>query len=325
MSEMTFIAGNGFDSCHASCILPLGGGRALCVCFAGSREGADDVGIWLSAREGGAWSAPRRIAKVSGIAHWNPVLFKCVEGVRLVFKVGRDIHSWRSMTMLSRDGGDTWSQPHGYACDPAGGPVRSHPIELANGALLAPCSDEGCRWRPRVDISHDGGETFHRLSDIPIELANSASPCFIAGRGAIQPTLWESMPGHVHALLRTSAGRIFRADSQDSGRTWCTAYPTDMFNNNSGIDIVRDGDGTLYLALNPVRGDFAARTPLCVYKSADGGDSFQPFRTLESMLTDGVTGRAAEFSYPSIAICEGELWVSYTYCRRAIAVWHEKL
>lgn len=325
MSTLIFTAGIHFPSCHASCLLPLADGRLLVAYFAGAHEKADDVGIWLSEYDGAVWLEPRLIAKVSDEPHWNPVLFPVAEGVRIVFKVGREIRAWRSMTMLSRDGGHTWSAPHGYPANPAGGPVRSHPLRLTGGALLAPNSDEDGPWRPRVDISHDEGRTFVRLADIPVNLSAPEEPGFIAGRGAIQPTLWESAPGQVHALLRTSGGYIFRSDSADGGRSWTTARPTALPNNNSGIDVVRAPDGRLFLVCNPVSGDFAARTPLCVYMSADGGESFQPWATLEDALTDPLTGHVAEFSYPSAAIADGRLLVSYTHNRSSIAVWERAI
>ena len=86
--------------------------------------------------------------------------------------------------------------------------MRSHPIRLSSGAWLAPNSDEDGAWRPRVDVSHDEGETFERLSDIPLNTTDEAAPDYLPGLGAIQPTLWESAPGHVHALLRTTGGYV---------------------------------------------------------------------------------------------------------------------
>lgn len=321
MSILVFEPGRFFPQCHASCILPTSDGRILIAYFAGAHEKADDVGIFLSEYDGARWLEPRCIAKICNEPHWNPVLFNTADGIRLVFKVGREISAWRSMTMLSRDGGRTWSSAHGYGDNPAGGPVRSHPIRLSNGALLAPNSDEAGAWRPRVDISYDEGETFLRLSDIPINSSDAAAPDFIPGQGAIQPTLWESAPGHVHALLRTSGGCIYRADSGDFGRTWSRARKTDMPNNNSGIDVAKAPDGRLFLALNPVGGNWAARTPLSVYVSMDGGESFAPFAVLEDALIDKATGKSAEFSYPSLYVMGDRLLASYTFNRRAVAFW----
>lgn len=321
MSDLMFEPLCFFPQCHANCLLPLDDGRILCVYFAGTAEKNPDVGIWLSEWNGKTWIPPRLIVKVSNEAHWNPVLFPVRDGIRLVFKVGPMVKSWRSYTMLSQDGGKTWGDLHGYPQNPAGGPVRSKPIRLANGALLAPNSDEVTDWLPRVDISYDEGETFEFFAPIPVNLTDPDAPNYITGRGAIQPTLWESKPGHVHALLRTSCGQIYRSDSRDSGRTWCQAYSTGFPNNNSGIDVIQDKTGRLFLCCNPVSGDFVARTPISIYFSSDQGKNFQLFTILDDEPLNPFTGATAEFSYPSLAIRGNQLHAAYTHQRRSIAHW----
>lgn len=309
-----------FPECHASTVLPLENGRVLCVYFAGSREGADDVGIWLSVRENGAWRRPRRIAKVNDTAHWNPVIFAADDGIRVVFRVGRTIPGWVSYTMVSADGGETWSEPVPLGADnPAGGPVRNKPIRLADGRMLAPNSDESAEaWLPRVDESTDGGRTFHRLAPIPLNRTDETAPDFMPGAGAIQPTLWESAPGRVHALLRTQAGRVYRSDSEDGGRAWSTAYPTALPNNNSGIDLADTGRA-LYLVLNPTTGAWGPRTPLVVMKSTDNGETFEDFATLADDPIDDRHGREGQFCYPAIVARNGRLHITYTHNRKSIA------
>lgn len=309
-----------FAESHASTVLPLADGRVLCVYFAGSREGADDVGIWLSVREGGVWKRPRRIAKVNDTAHWNPVIFQADDGIRVVFRVGRTIPGWVSYTMRTADGGETWSEPVPLGAEnPAGGPVRNKPIRLTDGRMLAPNSDESAEaWLPRVDESTDGGHTFHRLAPIPLNRTDEAAPDFMPGIGAIQPTLWESAPNRVHALLRTQAGRIYRSDSEDGGRTWLTAYPTALPHNNSGIDLAGDGK-TLYLVLNPTTGTWGPRTPLVVMRSTDNGASFEDFATLADDPIDDRHGREGQFCYPAVAVRDGRLHITYTHNRKSIA------
>ncbi len=314
-----------FPQCHASCILPLDDGRILCVYFAGSHEKADDVGIWMSELASSVWVPPRLIAKINDEPHWNPVIFPVKNGIRIVFKTGKEIPHWRSHTMLSQDGGRTWSAPSPYTDNPAGGPVRSKPIRLSSGELLAPNSDEDGAWVPRVDFSVNEGVTFERRAQIPINLVFPDRPDYIRGRGAIQPALWESEPGHVHALLRTSSGFVFRSDSTNGGRTWTRAYPLDVPNNNSGIDVVQSADGRLFLALNPTSGDFVKRTPLCIYASTDQGRTFHPFVTVSDEQIDEFTGESAEFSYPSLVLSGQTLHLSYTYNRKSIAYWKCRL
>ena len=327
--EFLFAEGAYFPSCHASTVLPLDDGIVLAAYFAGERESADDVGICLSRRADGVWEAPVRIAKVSDSAHWNPVLMPIPGGVRIIFKVGRRIPQWRSWTSVSMDAGLNWTDPEpcpGF--DAASGPVRSKPLYLADGSLLAPNSVETeAAWRPRIDTSFNYGESFPVTSWIPMDKAPegaSAGEHVITGKGAIQPTLWESEPGHIHALLRTTQGHIFRSDSADYGRSWCKAYNTGLPNNNSGIDIAQL-DGRLYLAMNPVSGNWADRTPLVIMVSGDNGRTFAHFVTLEDIKDDPAVEApshnrrcSAEFSYPAIVAKDGRLHVTYTYLRRRI-------
>jgi len=60
-------------------------------------------------------------------------------------------------------------------------------------------------------------------------------------------------------LTRSNAGSIYRSDSQDNGQIWSPAYPTELPNNNSGIDLVRLDDSSLILAYNPKK--LGARDP----------------------------------------------------------------
>lgn len=310
-----FEEGAFFPECHASCVLSTADG-VMAVYFAGTHEKHDDVGIFLSVKTAEGWNAPRRIAKVAPVPHWNPVIFEIEGGVRLVFKVGSEICSWHSWHMESYDGGATWTRPmpYGAAC----GPVRSKPIALSNGELLAPNSTETREdWLTRVDVSTDEGASFIKRADIALNRDDPAAPDYLAGLGAIQPTLWESAPGHVHAFLRTTAGRIYRADSADYGHTFTRAYPTDLPNNNSGIDVASVGSD-LYLAMNPVMGNWAERTPLVILKSTDNGAHFALFRVVADECFDDTRGQAAEFSYPSLAADGEALHITFTSMRRTI-------
>ncbi len=319
--ELLFRYDDFFKECHASTVLPLDNGNILVTYFAGVKESTDDVAIYLSEYAQGSWKAPRLIAKVKEEAHWNPVIYRAEDGIRIVFKVGKKIPTWESYSMLSTDEGTTWSKPCKFSQNNvAGGPVRNKPIWLSNGSMLAPNSDETQeRWSPRIDISTDGGVTFEKNAIIPVNTDNSKDEnTYMMGLGAIQPTLWESTPGHVHALLRTTSGYIFRSDSSDFGKTWCTAYKTELPNNNSGIDLVKHKDD-LYLVMNPVTGDWAPRTPIVLMRSSDNGHTFENFRTLENTLLDDAHQRMSEFSYPAIVAKDNNLFITFTYQRKSIA------
>lgn len=305
-----------FQSCHASSVAQLPDGSIFCVWFAGSSEGAEDVGIWGSWRKDGVWSAPRLITGQKGLPHWNPVLFVRPDGsIELFYKVGRFIPSWSTLFLISRDCGKTWSAPRELVEGDVGGrgPVRNHLLVLSNGRWLAPASLEEGEWRCFADYSDDGGESWHKSKEITTGLPDDLPVSERRGRGVIQPALWESEPGCAHMLMRSSEGRIYRSDSRDYGTTWCPAYATELPNNNSGICLTRTPDGRLYLVYNPVGINRGPRTPLKLACSGDNGASWEDRFTLEDA--------PGEYSYPDIVFASGSLLVTYTYQRKNIAFW----
>lgn len=300
-----------FDACHASTLAALPGGRLVCAWFAGTKEGAGDVAIWLSRFEG-TWSVPERVAKVNETAHWNPVLFTPGDGrLYLFFKVGPEIAEWQTWWMTSEDGGVSWSRPVELVSGDRGGrgPVRTKPIVLSDRAWLAGASTEKGTWRPFADRSEDAGRTWRRSAGFAFDRRS------IKVSGGIQPALWESSPGHVHALMRTAAGVIVRSDSTDGGRTWSPVRRTPLPNNNSGIDVLKRGD-LLYLVLNPVRQNWGPRTPLSLAVSADNGETWRILAHLEAD-----SKAEAEYSYPAVVGMPDGVAISYTWNRQRIRVW----
>ncbi len=304
-------------NCHASTVLPLDDGSVIAAWFGGSKEGNDDVDIFYSVRNEDGFQPPKQISAGANLPHWNPVLFRHNDGrISLFFKVGKKIPKWKTYRCISEDGGLTFSQPEELVPgDRSGGrgPVKNKCIRLSGGRILAPASAENRGWNCFVDISDDDGMTFRKSGII------KAGPCFPLTNKAngyspnripmIQPTLWESEPGKVHMFTRTSLGRIYRSDSDDSGETWCEAYPTELPNNNSGIDAVFTPDGLLYLVSNPVGENWGERSPLTLQVSSDNGRSFTTAAILEEEKKD------SEFSYPAIVYKDGFLHITYTWER----------
>ncbi len=300
-----------FQSCHASTLALTSDDQLHAAWFGGSGEGQPDVAIWGASYRSGLWSEPRRLASEEGLPHWNPVLFTTPEDrLYLFYKVGHTIPHWQTRIMSSVDQGASWTSARELVAGDVGGrgPVRSRPIILSDGHWLAPASLEGKNWHCFVDRSADQGRSWQ--ASAPIRLDSPPQ-----GKGTIQPTLWESRPGHVHMLMRSSERRVYRSDSNDGGRTWSPAHPTSLPNNNSGIDVAQWSDGSLFLAYNPVAENWGARTPLVLALSTDNGGSWHPVFTLED--------QPGEYSYPTLLTGHhGSLFVSYTWQRRSIVVWH---
>lgn len=306
--------------CHASTVLPMPDGTVVAAWFGGTKEKAEDVDIWYSRRVNGEWSKPAFVSAGRTLPHWNPVLFLEKDGtVALYFKVGHKIRSWRTFVARSTDGGVTFGTPEELVKGDVGGrgPVKNKIIRLSDGRLLAPMSTEKKGWHCYTDTSLDEGKTWEKSRRIETE---PAVPYLNADNGfsrnatpMIQPTLWESAPGTVHMLTRTAKGKIYRSDSADYGRTWCRAYPTELPNNNSGIDLDKDDNGDLWLVSNPVGENHGARTPLTLQHSADNGKTWETVLTFES--------EPGEYSYPAIKYYNGVLYITYTNKRRFISYW----
>ena len=312
-----------FKMCHASNLLRLKDGNVLTVFFAGTHEGEKDTAIYSCRALEGESSAPKLIAR-SDEAHWNPVLFLPDESndteIVLFFKVGNIIASWRTMVTRSHDGGISWETPWELVAGDKGGrgPVRNKPIRSSSGAILCPASLEDGVWRSFIDISTDELASLHKSNEIFYMQDGAFSPKnkdievslqSFAGKGIIQPTLWEDSLG-IHALMRSTFGKIIRADSIDGGRTFNTPYPIEMPNNNSGIDAAYLNN-KLYLVCNPVNGNWAKRTPIALFSSDDG------IRFKEEAVLDSIDG---EFSYPCVRAFKNNLYISYTYLRKNIVI-----
>jgi len=300
-----------FKECHASTLVSLDDGNFLVAWFGGTKEKDPDVAIWMSKGKPGNWSAPRQIMKIRQDAHWNPVLFKDEKGtVYLYFKVGKEIPVWETWVTHSTDGGVNWSQPEELVTGDKGGrgPVRNKPVILSDGSWIAGASHEEGLWEVFIDRSEDNGKTWQATPYIALDRNG------FTGKGVIQPTLWESAPGKVHLLVRSTNGKIYRSDSDDYGKTWRAFYATDMPNNNSGIDLVKLADGTLVLAYNPVSGNWASRSALNLAVSYDNGLTWP-----QQFVVENDADTRAEYSYPAIIANGNCVTLTYTWKRQRIA------
>ena len=312
---------------HASTLARVGD-ESLLAWFGGTQEGHEDVDIYMTRISERGYSKPIMVAGQAHCPHWNPVLYANGNRIDLFYKVGHEIPDWHTRHAVSLDGGNSFAPPKTLVVGDVGGrgPVRNKPIRLNSGRVLAPASIEaGSAWDAFVDITSEEFTEFARSASVPLWRGNEDAPhCeggfapqHVHGKGEIQPTLWQSEDQSVHMLLRSTEGYILRSDSFDEGNSWCPAYSIGLPNNNSGIDLARMEDGLLALVLNPVQGNWAARTPLSLYISQDDGQSFVPLMNFE--VTSG------EYSYPAIVTEGKRLFLSYTWKRTHIAYWQIEL
>lgn len=302
-----------FAQGHASTVVKAGPDTYLVAWFGGTHEKHPDVGIWMSRGNGKEWSSPVEVAKVREHAHWNPVLFKSTANeITLFFKVGETIDDWETWYMTSIDQGQTWTKPRELVKGDKGGrgPVRNKPIRLSNGVLIAGASNEKNKvWNAFVDRSEDNGKTWKATPFLAVDRKD------ITGEGIIQPTLWESTPGTVHMLLRSSGGYICRSDSRDYGKTWSKVYKTSLPNPNSGIDLVKLSNGKLALVYNPDNKNWGDRSPIKLAISSDNGITWPQQIDIETGASD------EEFSYPAIVASGDTVSITYTWKRQNISFW----
>lgn len=297
-----------FAECHASSLAETPQG-IVATWFGGTKEKHEDVGIWCARQNASRWTEP--IEVVNSLWHdgkrypcWNPVLFQPKSGALFLFyKVGPDPKTWWGMVMASDDDGQTWS-PSERLAEGILGAIKNKPIELENGDLLAPSSDETNGWTVHMERSGDQGQTWTRTK--PLNDPHVFD--------AIQPTILKHRDGHLQALCRTKQAIITELWSEDNGHSWTEMKATHLPNNNSGFDAVTLEDGRHVLIYNHVatpEGEWGgARTPLNVAISDDG-------KTWEDVMV--LEDEAGEYSYPAIIqSADGRIHMSYTWKRKKI-------
>jgi predicted neuraminidase len=294
------------ESAHASTIVETRNGL-VAAWFGGTREGANDVGIWVSRYAAGRWTPPVEAAtgiEPDGTRYpcWNPVLFDMADALTLFYKVGPNPRSWWGMVRTSKDHGRTWSAGRRLP-DQVLGPIKNKPIRLTDGAIVSPSSTESperpSRWRVHFERSIDSGRTW--------TLARPPASADGAQIDAIQPSILTHPGGRLQALGRTRSGRIFETWSHDAGKTWSPLALTSLPNPNAGTDAVTLRDGRHVIVYNHTA---EGRSPLNVAVSGDGR-TWQPALVLES--------GPGEYSYPAvIQTSNGSVHVTYTWKRLRI-------
>src|SRR5688572_23234067 len=293
-----------FASAHASTIVETRDGLAA-AWFGGTREGAADVGIWLSRRVGGAWTPPVEVAtgvQTDGTRFptWNPVLFELRTGeLTLFYKVGPNPREWWGMARTSSDAGRTWSDARRLP-DGILGPVKNKPVRLPDGTIISPSSTETPQtpstWRVHFERSRDGGATWS------VSRPANGSPI-----DAIQPSILTHADGRLQAVGRSRSGRVFETWSNDRGQTWTAVTLTELPNPSAGTDAVTLKDRRHLLVYNHTA---KGRTPLNVAVTRDG-HKWEAALVLES--------EPGEYSYPAIIeTADGLVHITYTWRRQRI-------
>lgn len=307
-----------FPQCHASTLVETSAGTLLAAFFGGTHEKHPDVGIWLTRREDGRWTAPVEVAHGVQYARsdgtliryptWNPVLFQPRNGpLMLFYKAGPTPQTWWGLLMTSTDDGRTWSEPRRL---PEGilGPIKNKPAQLADGTILCPSSAESelTGWTVHFELTRDLGRTWEVIG--PINTREEFN--------TIQPSVLFHGDGRLQVLSRSREDVITSSWSSDQGRTWSKMTSAGLPNPNSGTDAVTLADGRQLLVYNPSRkapgGWGGPRTPLTVAVSRDG----QTWTDVVVLETDDARHG---YSYPAVIQArDGLVHITYTWRREKI-------
>ena len=303
-----------YPQCHASTIAEVAPGRLVAAWFGGTREGAPDVGIWVTRLEPGGWTTPVEVAtglQPDGTRHptWNPVLFAAPgQPLRLFYKVGPSPRAWWGMQMSSADGGRTWNAPARLPA-PLLGPIKNKPVVLTDGSWLSASSteDSPTGWRVHVERSVDGGRNWSLVGPI------DKGPWNLE---AIQGSVLFHRDGRLQMIGRTRSGPVFSTWSSTGGRTWSPLEPLGLPNPNAGTDAVTLADGRHLIVYNdaaPSPGSRGGkRYPLVIALSSDGVCWTKSAVVEDEPMPDG-------YAYPAvIQSADGLVHITYTWNRQLI-------
>ncbi|HET8736931.1 MAG TPA: exo-alpha-sialidase [Pricia sp.] len=299
--------------CHASTIA-ISQGTVIASWFGGTEEKNKDVGIWVSRNTDGTWSTPVEVAngvQKNGTRYpsWNPVLFKPKgQPLYLFYKVGPSPQEWWGLYLTSKDDGKTWSEPEKLP-DGILGPIKNPPVQLENGNILSPSSNEtkSGEWTIHIERSSDGARTWSSSGPLndPDEF------------GAIQPVILDYGKDKLQLLSRTKNNVISQNWSKDGGKSWSNMTATSLPNPNSGIDGVTLKDGRQLLVYNPTDKNWGDRVPLSIALSADG-KNWERVLDLEP-LRETTDREGEEYSYPTVIQADdGKIHLVYTWNRKTV-------
>jgi predicted neuraminidase len=302
---------------HVASICELPDGRLAAAWYAGSREGARDVAIFLSTRAPGksAWSKPRSIVTRQSTARdlnrsidhvGNAVIFADSTGLLELLYASITVGGWSGSSLnltTSADEGLTWTPSQRLTLSPFFNfteLVKNAPVALTDGSWVVPIYTEFIGKFPELLwLRKCGGDFLATKSRIA------------GGRAGFQPALVTLSTNAALAFLRDCSPqrKIAISHTTDAGRTWTSPTDIDLPNADSGLDALRLTDGRLLLAFNDSK---IGRENLRLAVSVDAGRTWMRVATLAEEA-------GSSFSYPFlIQGGDGYVHLVYTWNRKAI-------
>lgn len=189
----------------------------------------DEAPCRISARisaDGRSWSPRMTLQDNLGANNVKqPNLVRCQNGdIVLLFTSWNMAAQERSIHYKrSTDEGETWSAvkqltPPGGAYILDAGRIFTH----SSGRIILPAY-----WSPEIWTPQERYEAFAFYSDDDaMTWQTSSNRIAMPQRGAMEPTVVERKDGSLFAVLRSTVGYLFQAESKDRGATWSAATQT---------------------------------------------------------------------------------------------------
>ena len=272
--------------------IQLRDGRILFVYTHFTGGGGDDDAAYLAGRyssDAGATWTDEDVTIVANEGQWNVMsvsLLRLASGEIALFYLRKQAQDdCRAYMRLSRDEGQTWSEPQ-LCIPPLGYYVVNNDriIQLASGRLVIPASQHvragETQFRPGVAmcfVSDDNGQTWKQGSEV-------AGPpnC---GSGLQEPGIIELKDERIMMLCRTNLGCQYRSYSTDGGLSWTPAEATTIMSPCSPATFERiPQSGDILMIWNDHAADPALaekRTPMTVAVSRDEGLTWEHAKPIE--------------------------------------------
>jgi len=307
----------GAPSAHANAIAALPNGDLLAYWWAGQRESAPDVRIFMSRFSAGQWSAPAAVVERQALGGelghgvrrlGNPVPWVAHDGRVHLFVVATGLGGWaaaRIVQLTSVDQGRRFAAIRVLPLSPLFNTsvlVRNNPVATVDGGWLLPAYFElGNKFGMLVSFDRDGEPRW--LSRIGSSTA------------ALQPAIVSTSPTQMVAVMRShgTPHRLQKATSGDGGRNWQDQPESELLNLGTAAAAVRLTGGAFVLAHNDMPS--SAGTARQRLRLSTSIDARRWVRLLD--VRSGVPDD--EFSYPSMLQVGGQLHLTYTDQREAIA------
>ncbi|MBC7287447.1 MAG: exo-alpha-sialidase [Armatimonadetes bacterium] len=259
----------------------------------------DGAVMMVTSDDGGeTWSRPRCIYSDPDRDDRNAAVGVMRNGT-VVVCWDQYLHGWhhRTLYMLSRDGGRTWTTPQRLGRT-ENLVSRSRPVELSDGRLLFPL------------YAHYGTEDLGCFA-VFVDPATGEQEQVFVGRDPTTDTgdEWTAIelePGHLLGLMRAETTPwLLETRSYDGGRSWSPPCPTEIPSQFAPCDLIKLPDGRLACSFS-----FRERRNERLAVSDDGGKTWDVENSLD--IFDATTG-IDDRSYVSSAVLDDHTVGSVLY------------